>query len=262
MATLPLAPGACGQPPMPPYRRRSVACPPARRRTRWPSRGRACRGSGRRRACRRRPRGSCSNSVLHLQRVGIAHGVGQADTVDAGVERRAHQAQHLAGSTRPWIVQPKAVDRPTSTRQSEPWRRAARRCGAGPRTTSSGVRFADWPGCARGWPTAAAASRARPTRSRARRPSGWAPAPRLAGPAGSWQRPPARRCRPAAASAWPARTSRPRSRAGRRRGRRESTRACARWAARAAGSAGRRAGRPRARSRVGDSVHGGTVAMP
>ncbi len=32
---------------------------------------------------------------LHLQRIGVADGIGQADTVDTGIECRAHQAQHF-----------------------------------------------------------------------------------------------------------------------------------------------------------------------
>ena len=55
-----------------------------------------------------------------MRRVGIAHRVGQAHALGAGIEHRLHQAHHLVGSTRPWIVQPKAVLMPTSISVREP----------------------------------------------------------------------------------------------------------------------------------------------
>ena len=218
----------------------------AARRRRWPAPGRACRGSGRTRTGRRRSCSACSNSVRTGARIGVAHRVGQADAVGAGVEQRLQQAQHL-GRLRP---RPGSCSRTPCRRRlrsasSRPTRRARRGCGPlrrRPRRASC----AGWRGCARGWPTAAPASGRRRRRVRARRPSGSARAPTRTGRAASWRsasnfggvgqlrQQPGRHERADLDLAL-----------ARRRGRRGSIRACARSAGSSRCSAGRRADRPR-----------------
>ena len=124
-----------------PGRHRSGVTPslPARR-TRWPGRGRACRGSGRSQSGRRRSRSACSNSSLHLQRIGVADRVGEADAIGAGVEHRLHQAQHFG-----WLdaaldrAAERGADADLDQRARAARHRARARMRAISATTSSGV---------------------------------------------------------------------------------------------------------------------------
>ena len=206
-------------------RHRSGARRSAMRRRRWPGRGRACRGSGRSaRLVAGDFEAPARTSALHLQRVGIAHGVGQADALGAGVERALDQAQHLVGldAALDRAAERGARCRPRS-RSASP--RASRRSrdAARSRPPPRRASCAGWPGCARGWPTAAAASRARPTSIARSAPFRFGTSTEVASPgsvrAKRHQLGGVGQLRQQLAAA---RTSRPRSRAGRRRTRARS----------------------------------------
>ena len=170
-------------------------------RRRWPAPGRACRGSGRTRSGRRRS-SAPARTAAHRPRIGVADGVGQAHAVGAGVEQRLQQAQHLGcRRPRPGACSRRPCRRRPRSASSCPTHRARRGC-APVRRRPRRASCAGWPGCARGWPTAAAASGRRRRRGHARRPSGWAPAPHATEPGqrlgiGQHVTP----CRPAAAAA-------------------------------------------------------------
>ena len=100
VATLPLAPGACGQPPMPPRQASKRVMPNCER----------CVDVGQAQAARvvevaavelvAGHRQAQLEQLPHHRRVGVAHRVGQAHAVDAGVEHGLHQAHALRRARR------------------------------------------------------------------------------------------------------------------------------------------------------------------
>ena len=211
---------------------RSARCPLPSPRRRSPAQGRACRGNGRTRSGRPRSRSACSKSSRTDCRIGIADGVGDADAVGAGVEQRLQQPQHLVRRRRgPAACIRTPCRRRLRSASSSPRASRAARMLASSSTISSGVlrtlaRLCAW------LADSGTSSRSAPD-SIARS------APLRFGTSTETNRPGSvfANATSSAVSAScgsnvaPARTSRPRSRAGRRRRRRGSTRTCARWAA-------------------------------
>ncbi len=220
--TLPLAPGACGQPPMRPGRHRSGSrrsqAPPAH----WPGPGRACRGSVRSGSDPRRwpPRVRTARAPCADRR---SHGIRQADAVGAGIEQRLHQPQHLAGID-PALQRAAKRGRPRPLRSAF-WSRLRRvlpECERLPPRRRR-VSCAGWQGCGRDWRKAAPASGPHRCRWRSPRHAGWGRERIRTSPAASVRKPPVRQCRQVAEAAWPERMSLLRFHAGRRHEQREST---------------------------------------
>ena len=178
VAMLPLAPGACGQPPRPPSEASNERMPTSSAATTLarPGAARVVEMGRVEPVADGRPH--LAEQAADLGRVGVADRVGKRRSRRRRPRRRLRRsAPPRPRDTSPWMVQPKAVARPASTRTCRPARRAPRRCGelAPP---SRPAFAAHWPGCGRRWPRPGSRSACRRRLpSRPSRLSGSAPAP-------------------------------------------------------------------------------------
>ena len=140
VATLPLAPGACGQPPSPPSEASKERMPVSSAATTL-ARPRP-RVSWKCADVRRSPATSLhpAEKAADLRRVGVADGIGQPHGVGAGFRQAPASLTTASSGTSPWMVQPKAVAMPASTRTGRPASSRIRQMRAISATISSGVR--------------------------------------------------------------------------------------------------------------------------